>query len=264
MIQVDKRIGSAELAKYLVTLKVPVEVGDLTFGDFCFLGQGPEGLPIPVGIERKALADWVTSFYTGRFFGHQLKGMLLCYQVIYVVVEGLWREDHQTGRVLVYGWDKAKKKKGWIDLEVGGKVVMARELAHQVMTAENKGGVIFKWTGSKVETGKAIDRIYHWWCDKEFDAHRSHLVLKPALADKALLIKPSLCRQVAACLPGVGWVRSGAVALHFKTVHAMVQASEAEWQTVDGIGKTMAQRIVGALRTPGSSGSGLNPALNPE
>ena len=247
MLLVDKRIGSGELAKYMAMLKLPVDVTDLTFGDFAFLGNGEEGVPVPIGIERKALPDWVSSFYSGRF-AWQLHGMLLSYQVIYVVIEGLWKEDPNTGMVLVWGYNKVTKKKAWVELEVGGKGLMARELEHQVMTIENKGGVIFKWTVSKMATGKEINRIYHWWTDKDFDEHRSHLRFKTLDADKALLVKPSLCRQVAATLPGVGWVKSGAVAGHFKTVYAMVQASEKDWIQIEGIGKPMAAKIMAVLR----------------
>jgi ERCC4-type nuclease len=254
MILVDKRVGSAELAKYLACLKAPVEVTDLQFGDFAFLGKGPGGVPVPVGIERKALRDWISSFYTGRFFATQVPGMLgpgEGYEIRYVIIEGLWREDHNTGLVTVLGYNPKTKKKGWVDLDIGGgKGIMASELEAQFMTAEHKGGVIFKHCAGKMETGKMINRLWKWWVDVGYEGHRSHLRMKTLDPDKALLVKPSLCRQIAACLPGVGWVKSGAVASHFGSVYAMVQASEQEWQTIDGIGKTMAGKIVQALTVP--------------
>jgi excinuclease UvrABC nuclease subunit len=48
-------------------------------------------------------------------------------------------------------------------------------------------------------------------------------------------------------LPGVGVERSGAVAAHFPSVKAMVDARAEEWMMVPGIGKTLAARITTAL-----------------
>ena len=56
---IDDRIGSAELAKYLALLKLPIEMTRLGYGDFAFLGNGEGGVPVPVGIERKTLTDWI-------------------------------------------------------------------------------------------------------------------------------------------------------------------------------------------------------------
>lgn len=227
----------------LSMLKLPVQVTDLGFGDFAFLGQGEGGIPVPVGVERKALKDWIASFYTGRFAGHQLPGLLKSYQVVYVVLEGVWRMDHSTGLVIT------PQGKKWADLDIGGgKGIMYTELEHQLVTFESKGGVLFRRTGNKMETCKFINALYHWWNDKAWEEHRSHLRFKTLDADKQLLVKPSLCRQVAATLPGVGWVKSGAVATKFKSVYSMVQATEKDWVTIEGIGKPMAQKIMAALK----------------
>lgn len=249
---IDKRVGSGELAKYLAMIHLPVTVvPELPFGDFAFLGNGPEGSLVPIGIERKALKDFVNSFYSGRLAAHQLPGMLqggTGFLVIYIVLEGLWRVDIQSGLISVPSGKKNQKGKFvWEDLEVAGKGFMYRELEHIMMTLENKGGVIFRRTGNKPETGRFISALYHWWTDKEWEAHRSHLKFKTLDADKALLIKPTLCRQIAAQLPGVGWVKSGAVAAKFGSVTAMVAATEKDWTEIEGIGKTMAKKIISAL-----------------
>lgn len=250
---VDPRIGSGELAKYLLMLQLPVEIPEhnLPFGDFAFLGNGPEGRPIPIGIERKALKDFVNSYYSGRFAGHQLPGMLnpgAGFEVIYVILEGLWRVDIQSGLISVPSMKKNQKGKFvWEDLEVAGKGFMYRDLEQILFTLEMKAGVNFRRTGNKPETGRFISALYHWWVDKEWEEHRSHLRFKTTEADKALLVKPSLCRLIAAQLPGVGWVKSGAVATRFGSVSNMVKATEKEWMEIEGIGKTMAKKIMMAL-----------------
>ncbi len=64
-----------------------------------------------------------------------------------------------------------------------------------------------------------------------------------------LLRKPSLIRKVAAELPGIGWEKSKGIAVKFGSVAAMVEASVADWETVPGIGKSLAQSSVAALHS---------------
>jgi ERCC4-type nuclease len=54
--------------------------------------------------------------------------------------------------------------------------------------------------------------------------------------------------KVAAQLPLVGWKKAGYVAKRFKSVQAMMEASEKEWREVEGIGKVLAKRIYEGLR----------------
>ncbi len=56
-----------------------------------------------------------------------------------------------------------------------------------------------------------------------------------------------MLRRVAKELPGIGWERSLAVEKHFVSVLAMMLAKSPEWEKVDGIGKTLAQKIVKAI-----------------
>lgn len=251
MILVDYRSGSVELIPLLQMLKLDVEKATLPYGDFSFMGNGPGGLPIPVGIERKALRDWIDSFYSGRYPGHQLPGLLdpaQGYKVMYVILEGVWRMNQETGFIQVPGGGK----KHWVDLNIGTqstpKNMMWRELESMLVTFEMKGGTMFRKTNNKAETSKFLATLYHWWVGKDWDEHKSHLRFHTETADPQILVKPSLCRQVAATLPGVGWTKSANVAGHFKTVYAMVQASEKDWTQIDGIGKSMAKKLWHHLR----------------
>jgi ERCC4-type nuclease len=63
----------------------------------------------------------------------------------------------------------------------------------------------------------------------------------------ALWLKPSLVRRVATQLEGIGWEKSAAVAAKFSSVLDMIVATEAEWQTIPGIGKGLAARAVRQL-----------------
>ncbi len=256
---VDKRTGSGELAQYLTALKLPVEVTTLKFGDMAFLGSFVDEMPVPIGIERKALKDFVSSVISGRLAGHQLQGLLTSYQETWVVIEGDWRIHDQTGHVQTLQWvpvpGKKPKKKQWVDVETHTDHALAyQELEAMFLTLELKGGMRIRRTKDKMETCRFIKGLYHWWTDKGWAQHRSHLRFHSQFADKALLVKPSLCRVVAATLPGVGFEKSGSVALHFGSIAAMVQAPESEWAQVPGIGKTLASRIVAAIQIAGVTG----------
>jgi ERCC4-type nuclease len=238
---VDERIGSGEFAKLLAQLHLPVDVTHLEYGDFAFLGRGEDDLPVPVGVERKALSDFVSSVRTGRMT-EQVRGMHQCYQAIWIVIEGVWRADPQGANVLV------PQGTHWVPFVIGSQVVTYRELEGMMLTQEIRAGVNIRRVHSKPDFGKFLGALYHYWVDKAYEQHRSHLSFKTGVTDKALLVQPSLTRQVAACLPGVGWIRSGAVSEHFPSVEAMCHASLKEWTSIDGIGKTIATKIIAALK----------------
>lgn len=242
MIQVDYRIGSGEFEPLLKNLGLTVTVGTLHCGDFCFLGQGVGGEPVPVGVERKTIKDLLTSSQSGRLT-QQLEAMLLCYQDIWVVVEGVYRRG-KSGIVEVpmgKGWEPLTFSETKVQLNP--KQVMYREVESLILTLEERGGARIRKTRSKLETGQFIGDLYHWWTSKSLEDHRSHLRLRTNDADQALLVKPSLCRQVAALLPGIGWKKSGVVSSYFPSVRAMVMAPADEWKKIQGVGKLMAERI---------------------
>jgi ERCC4-type nuclease len=254
VLLIDPRAGSGPLLHLFQALHVPTELTKLAFADFAFLGVGEGEVPVPVGIERKTIQDFLASMYNGRLPGHQLPGMLACYQDIYLVIEGLWRVDVKTNRVLV-PQGKKKGKVVWGDLETGKAYgVTYGELEGMFITLEERGGVRLRLTGHQHATARFVACLYRWWTQKPWSHHRSHLRFHSATADEALLTKPTLCRVMAAQLPGVGMQRSGAVAEHFGSVAAMAQASEEEWLQIEGIGSVLAKRIVEAIQIAGWTG----------
>lgn len=243
MLSIDKRIGSGELAKYLAMLHIPVEVTDLTYGDMAFLGHGEGGMPIPVGIERKALSDFVSSMRSKRLQVVQLPGLLANYPGnVWIVIEGLWAVDYKGDFLTV------REGKQWVPLEVGGQVVPYSEFESMTLTLEMCGGVRVRHTTAKHMTGRFVKTLYHWWTNKDLDQHRSHLGFHDPVPDRALLVPPTLCREWAAKLPGVAWVKSGAVANYYGSAYNMALGTEKDWAKIDGVGKTMANRIVEKIR----------------
>lgn len=258
MIYVDHRIGSGELAGYLSMLgpegDVVVPPYDIAFGDFYWLGNGPGGLPIPCGVERKALDDFIASYRTGRLFSHQLPGLLNSYHEVWIIVEGVW-SCGQDGMLQV------RKGKEWVDFDKGGKLLYST-LEKMVLTAELKavetatgsgGRVHFRRTTSKTDTCRIIRAQYEWWTHKEWEEHRSHLKFSVGDTGAVQLTKldptnpQHLVRLMAKELKGIGWDKAIHVSNTFPTVRDMAGATSKQWQGIPGIGKTLAQRIRAAI-----------------
>jgi NAD-dependent DNA ligase len=62
------------------------------------------------------------------------------------------------------------------------------------------------------------------------------------------LVKPSLVRRWASEIPLIGWGKSRAVADFFPSALHMASATEKQWMKIDGIGRTIAQGAVEAIR----------------
>lgn len=238
MILVDHRVGSRELMRYLPSGRA--ELAHLPFADAMFLGRGPEDIPVHVGIEIKRLDDMLNSMVDGRFAGHQLPGLVRDYHQIYLIIEGHYRPNPETGVLQVHNGRPAK----WIDLELGTKQWTARELHGFLTTIETRYHVHLRRAFDRRETAGLILDLHHWWSDKLYEAHRSAQAID---FSGEPLIPASTLRRVAAQLPLIGWKRSGAVADHFPSIASMVMASELEWRHIDGIGQKIAAGVVREL-----------------
>lgn len=238
---IDYRTGSGDLVQYIP--KTIATLGTLQFGDASILGQGPQGRPVPVGAEIKKLSDVLQCIQDGRFAGHQLPGLLNSYEVVYLVVEGIWRSDPNSG--ILETW----KNKGWTPAVIGREKFMADSLMAWEITMESRAGVRIRHTSSRRETAQFLVTLDRWW-QKEWDSHKSHLAFDrtPGPLEPIHLVKPSVLRRVAKELPGLGWQKTLAVAGKFKTIGEMVNADVSEWQKIEGIGRVMAERIVRVIK----------------
>lgn len=244
MITVDSRAGSGDMIP-LFPPGIEVCGGTLDFGDFFFMGNGEDNSPVTIGIERKAIRDLANSISTGRLSGHQLPGLLQQYSYVYLLIEGMWRYDPDSGIL------QTLTGSFWTDLCFGQRRFMAKEIVGFLNTIQVKAGVYVVYSGSRKETVQTVCSLYHWWNDKQFDGHTAHL--SPHKTHRGpqgeiSLIKPSLVRRVAAELPGVGWGKSAAVAEHFPSVRAMANAEERDWKKIPGIGPVIAKSAVEEIR----------------
>mgnify|MGYP001558582078 CR=1 FL=1 len=237
MILIDSRIGSKDLIDFIPQSKLTF----LEYGDAAFTGKGENYLPVQIGIEIKTVGDALDSLTSGRFAGHQLPGMLVEYQQVYLIIQGQYRLDPKTGVMQV------PRRRRWIDIEIGPRKYMYRDFHCWLMTFVNCCQVKLEKSSNRRETAQIIKDIYRWWNSKEYNEHRSHLVQRK-IDHGAMLIKPSLKRRWANELTGIGWEKSQKVASHFKSALELANASKEDWIKIEGIGTKIAEQSVEEIR----------------
>jgi ERCC4-type nuclease len=250
---VDDRAGSRDLVPYLAKLHIPASLGRLEFGDVAFLGRGPGDAWLQIGVEYKSLSDVLSCITTGRLAGHQLVGMTDAltltqgghgFDVSWLLIEDIWQTDPQTGIICT------RSRGEWRPLKLGPRHYMGRDLDKFLLTITQQAGVRIHRTSDKTQSAFWLGALYKWWTDKTWDEHKS-LQTFDLSGPAVQLDAPSVVRRVAKELAGVGWTKSARVAAHFGSVVAMAEATEREWMQIDGIGKTLAHRIVAQLHGAG-------------
>jgi len=238
-VQVDRRVGSEELAAPLKRMGVRVVVVTMDSADVAWAGHGPAGV-VQVGVERKKLSELLTCFGDSRFVGGQLPRLVHRYDVAWLLVEGVW----QAG------------KDGSLDMPrrpFGPRTAHSYEaLTGFLLTLQQKAGVRVVRTSSFTDTLWWLHTAYRWW-QKPWARHQSAYALDTVRVpyDPAMVRAPSMTRLIAAQLPGIGWAKSEAVARHFATPRDMMGAGWRAWAKVEGIGEVGARRIVAALQGKG-------------
>ena len=249
MILLDDRTGSKELLKYFP--QGEAELVRLEYADACWHGNGPNDETWLIGVERKTVSDLVNSISTGRLSGHQLIGLLNQYQVVYLVVEGLWRANPRTGALQVFRGEKGKGGR-WRDLSHGARKFTAAALVGYMTTLDHLCGVSVRGTSSPRETALYITWLCSWW-QKGWEAHKAHKqyhkgAFRGVKGGAVSLVPPSLLQRVASELPGIGYEKSCRVADYFDSVTSMCLASQEDWTEIEGIGKVLAKKIMEALQ----------------
>lgn len=235
MIVVDTREakttkGSPGLWEDLRKTNLPLEQSRLDAGDLFFLGKGPNGREVTVGVEFKKLKDLLSSLRSGRLQGHQLVEMQV-YDFRYLLIEGEWRCDDRgmvTVRSKFGEWKPAQGN------------FRASELDKTLIGLPLRAGVIVWPTHTRRETIRWIESLYRDFTDASWESHGSHVgIYRPPT-----LVPISDFRTTVTTFPGVGIKTSIAVERHFTgSIRRAVRAKAAEWQKIEGIGTKVATRI---------------------
>jgi len=230
VIQIDRRVGSVELAKYF-----PDElhtVVELEFADFAFSGNGPDG-EVRVGIERKQIQDFLDSLKTGRLLGHQVPGMIKLYDYNYLVIEGIFKP--YPDYIMV------PKGKSWIKLQIGSKVIDP-----YLATLETLAGFMVRETSSQKRTAQLVLNLFKWW-QKDFKEHGQYAPYQKKVQLPKGVTNGAMVYKVARVLPGIGVKKAELVRKKFKTVAEMVNATEKDWTSIQDIGPVKARNIMEAI-----------------
>lgn len=235
MITIDNRQGSKDL--HPLFPKGMAELGHLQYGDLAFLGRGPGDTPLAIGVERKRIRDLVDSLASGRLSGHQLPGLCNCYDIVYLVIEGLWRPHPETGLLETYSHGE------WLPLTLGSRGFMAREIYNFINSLTIFAGVLSWVTANPRETMTLTTSLWHWWNDKGFYSHVSYRKAHRPFVNIGVMQQKSLVFKMAMEIPGVGPERAVDVAKRFPTVMDMVLAGTEEWRSIPGFGEVLGERI---------------------
>lgn len=191
-VLIDPRTGSKELLPCFHPYNVGAKIADgddvgfimnvldldwdgrpeLPYGDFCFWGNGPSGSgpgggdSVLVGWERKTLSDMINSMRDLRYAGHQLDGLMQMYQVVHLVIEGIWRAGP--------GGDiEIRSGKDWSSFRLGSRGVHYRELDHFLASQIYKRGIVVEYTSNRDQTAALVASRWHWFNDKTWNQHTS-------------------------------------------------------------------------------------------
>jgi hypothetical protein len=253
IILIDSRVGS----KHLAAMIPGSELVQLEFGDAAFEGNG-----VTVGIEVKRLMDAVQCMFSGRLADHQIPGLKASYDVVYLLIEGVYRPCPQSG-VLQYlklfpNESKDNVQCGrWVDANTGGrqgKRLMYGSFEQWLSTLVLNGGLHLKSTPCAASTAALISSLYAWWMRTD---HKSFRVMDET-TESVMLSRPSMIRRMVALLPNVGWVRSGILAQRFTGVEFHPNGDLPEsWYIENQIAEGTANKIVDACLGRERNGSNL-------
>jgi ERCC4-type nuclease len=239
-IYIDHRIGSKDLYPFLVALNVPVRLVEMESADIRFQGLGADGEVVTIGIERKRIKDAINSMRTGRFMGHQAVGLIETCKDPVLLVEGYYRPGNDGELESPLGMGK------WCPVRIGKSVFTYREFDNWLNSIAVLTPIRVIRSNSQAETVRIITDLWHWWA-KPMDKHKSITVFHKTAPRRIELDRPSFLRRVAKELDGVGWDKAKDIEKEFKSVAAMVHATEEDWERIDGIGKELSKRAVEQL-----------------
>ncbi len=239
LMLVDDRVGSKDLLPALRRSGVPCDLQRLDFADFAFVGRGLEGADVHIGIELKETRDLISSLRSARFPGHQLPGLQSHYDRAWLLTEGIWKASDDG---VLQAWVTG----GWWTTSI-----MVSDLETWILSQTIRGGISYWHCSTRKDTIRFLTVLYHWWTSKDLDEHRSHPAIYLPPPDRASVIEPSTFVKMASCLPSIGWEKAYALeasGARFQLVYPSGNpCTVPDLQKVNGIGKTIATRIVETL-----------------
>jgi len=238
LILIDDRIGSKHYADIIPgSVITRLDSADLAFdaGD------------LTVGVEVKKTLDAVNCLFSGRLADHQIPLMKASYDVVYLVIEGVYRPCPQSGVLQVLKLfnenEKGIQAGRWSDATSGRQRLLFSSFESWLNTLAVQGGILVRNTSSVAGTAALVLSMQSWWQKSE---HRSYHVMDETLPE-TVLSRPTMLRRIVALLPRVGWSRSAILAKRFQSVAELTEASPEAFLIENEIAMPTAIKIWEAL-----------------
>jgi ERCC4-type nuclease len=228
---VDKRVGSIDLVPYIQALGCEVRTAQYEAGDVWFVGNGPDGDLLRIGIERKNIRDFASSLASGRLMGEQKHKLLKRYDRVYLLVEGILR-TRENGTL-----EELRRGK-WMQVYAGHKrnaPMLASALTGALASAGEFAGMRVLQSGTPQDTARVCVSLLRWW-QKDYEDHSAHdPVVTTQISDPMGFIRSnSMLVKTLAQVNGVGSKRAREIAEQYGTVEELVLASREDLQSVCG------------------------------
>lgn len=247
-IQIDCRAGSNKFISHFDCKKDTY----LDSGDICFYGNGPDNALWCIGIEHKTIKDIVDCIKTGRFTGTQLPAMMEMYDVCFLMIEGYVNYDKNGMLANKYGGD-------YTSFSVPYKGFNNFLVSVQMFSSLAGIPCIVLHTRNKADSIEVITSLYDYF-QKKWEDHKSISAPDQTQVQRSTyhidFVKPDpgedgypryLLRQCIFQIKGFGWDTAGAAASKFGTLEVAMQATVKDWESIDRIGKKLANRAYEAL-----------------
>lgn len=222
MIHIANDKGSAELKPLFDQLGQPNKLAEIRYGDFTFIGNGPNGKLARIAVERKTWPDFISSTDSNRFNGDQLAGLIEHYDDVYLYIEGEARCNPDTNMfeykhhgMWTTGYARAKP---WTAIKN-----MITTFEH--CSAKEKWGIKIDYPLNMLETARNVSTLYQWYNSKAWDEHNSHKRVKELTFNVA---RAGKIIRVARAL-GLGHIAAEKAEKAFGSVKEMVNCKPDDW-----------------------------------
>ena len=210
--------------------------------DIVFTGNGGAfgvGM-VSVGIERKKIYEDFPRCLQTHHHLDQLRRMKRTHRVVYLLIEGVFRIDLDTGLVQVLSGNYSPySERRWVDTNPTANYIgMMRHLESVTWSM----GVHVMFTRSFAETCRWLEALHGWW-QKPFEEHSSPFMYQQPFTLQGEI---PMIRRILGTLPGVGWKLSEVLAAHIPNPAAMNEMTEADLKAIPGIGPGRARDILNA------------------
>jgi ERCC4-type nuclease len=254
MIYIDDRAGSAPL------LHMPpfndraiATPSRLPSGDLMFTGNGPSGLLL-IGIELKRVDELLTSQQSGRLTS-QLERMQTDYARRWLVYYSPIRQDGNEFSYLLNGsWTRAVFGDPG---DKSSKPVPYRYLFNLLSDIEEAGFRVVHCADLQQVISWTLCCCLSWakpWSERKYlrvvDTSQPMPIIPRYHVDKQEHERIKLAVRLASLIPGIGTKSVRSFVRAFPSIAAMFNATISQIMSVEGFGKTRAERIHGLLHRP--------------